>query len=814
MQSHARVVIVGGGIAGCSLLYHLAKRGWTDIVLLEKHELTAGSTWHAAGNTPHFEVSLNMARIQKYSTELYERLEAETGQPTGFHKCGSLRIGENRDRLDQFRHLEAQARHLDMPFEVIGPNECKSLLPFMGLDGVLAGAYTPADGYTDPSSTTNALAKGARDLGAAIHRHTPCIGMRREGDGWVVETPAGAIRCEHVVNAAGTWARELGEMVGLELPIVSCEHQYLVTENVPEVEALDFEFPLLRDPVASYYLRQEGKGMLLGPYETPCHVWGPSMDPGGIPPDFADDLLPPDLDRIEYIVEQAIQRIPALGQVGVKRTVNGPIPHTPDGNPLIGPAAGLPNYWCINGFSVGIAQGGGAGRYLADWMIEDAPEIDMFEFDPRRYGRHAGIDYTVARSIDVYEKMYAIGYPHEERPAGRPLKTDPLYHRLKDQGAVFEARYGWERPAWFAPEGVEPKDEPSFRRANWFPHVGAECRAVRDAAGILDISAFSKFEISGPDATSYLSRLCANGPPRKVGRVRLTQMLNARGKVNGEATVLRLAPHRDGRDRYYMVTAAVAEAHDRDWLDRHAPKVDGGFDVRIETLSESWGVLVLAGPNARKILAAVTRADVSNEAFPWLTAREIEIAMAPVRAIRMTYVGELGWELHMPMPYLAAVYEALWAAGQDHGLVNFGTRAMDSMRLEKGYRAWGSDLNAEITPLEAGLDRLVRPAEAGYVGAEALAEAERAWTLVLLTVEADDADPLPNSPVWSGDELVGIVTSGGYGHRVEKSIAFAYLKAGVAEAGVELMVTILGNVRAARLLQDFPYDPKNKKIAQ
>jgi dimethylglycine dehydrogenase len=810
MQTHARVVIIGGGIAGCSLLYHLARGGWTDIVLLEKHELTAGSTWHAAGNTPHFETSLNMVRIQKYSTELYERLEAETGQPTGFHKCGSLRLGENQDRLDQFRHLEAQAKHLDMPFEVIGPDEIKSLLPFMGLDGVIAGAHTPADGYTDPSSTTAALAKGARDRGAVIHRHTPCNGMRREGGEWVVETPKGEIRCEHVVNAGGTWARELGRMVGLALPIVSCEHQYLVTESVPEVEALDFEFPLLRDPMASYYLRQEGKGMLLGPYETPCHVWG--VD--GIPPDFADDLLPPDLDRIEYIVEQAIARIPALGRVGIKRTVNGPIPHTPDGNPLIGPAADLPNYWCINGFSVGIAQSGGAGHYLAGWMIEGAPEIDMFEFDPRRYGPHAGLEYTVARSIEVYEKMYAIGFPHEERSAGRPLKTTPLYHRLKDHGAVFEARYGWERAAWFAPEGVEPKDEPSFRRANWFPHVGAECRAVRDHAGILDLSAFAKFEISGPDATTYLSRLCANGPPKSIGRVRLTQMLNTKGKVNGEATILHLPDAGNGDPRYYMVTAAVAETHDRDWLDKHVAKDGRSFDVTIETQSEAIGVLVLAGPNSRDILAAVTRADVSNAAFPWLSAREIEIAMAPVRAIRMTYVGELGWELHMPMPYLAAVYEALWAAGQAHGLVNFGTRAMDSMRLEKGYRAWGSELNAELTPLEAGLDRLTRPAEAGYIGAEALAQAKPDWTFAILTVDADDADALPNSPIWSCDELVGIVTSGGYGHRVEKSIAFAYLKAGIAEVKDEVEVMIFGERRKGTITNQLLYDSMNTNLTQ
>ena len=802
MKSHARLVVIGGGIAGCSLLYHLMKLGWRDVVLVERTELTAGSTWHAAGNTPHFEVNLNLARIQKYSTELYARLEAETGQPTGFHKCGSIRIALDRDRLDQFRHLAGQAKAIDLPLEIIGPNEIKSHFPFIALDGVLAGAHTPADGYTDPSSTTQALAKGARMGGAEIYRHTRVVGLTpRRGGGWTVRTDQGDIVAEAVVNAAGTWAREVGRMAGLDLPIVSMEHQYLVTEAIPEVREFGREFPLLRDPDASFYLRQEVMGMIVGPYERDARPW--AVD--GVPPEFGQELLPPDLDRIEAVVEKAMARVPVLRRAGIKRVVNGPIPHTPDGLPLIGPAPGQRNHWLLNGFSVGIAQGGGAGQALAEWIVGGEPAMDMFAFDPRRFGPHATVGYTVAKAVETYAEMYAIAYPAEEWPAGRPLKTTPLYLRLKQQGAVFESRFGWERAAWFAPAGTEPRDRPSFRRTNWFAPVGAECRAVRERVGVLDLSGFAKFELAGPGAAKALDRLCANRLPR-VGRIALTQMLTPKGRVWGEATVARLA-----EDRFYLVAAAVAELHHRDWIAAHLP---ARGRIAFTDVTTQYGTLVLAGPRARDVLAKLTRADLSNAAFPWLSAREIEIAGLPVRALRVTYVGELGWELHHRFEYQAALYEALKAAGAEFGIVDFGTRAMDSLRLEKGYRAWGSDLTAEVDPIEAGLERLVAFDGRNFIGRRALAARRRRpkWRCVLLAVEAGDADALPNAPVYAGEARVGIVSSGGYGHTVGRSLALAYVALASAAPDTRLDIDILGDRRAATVLPAAPHDPENARL--
>ncbi|MFO0996824.1 MAG: FAD-dependent oxidoreductase [Alphaproteobacteria bacterium] len=800
MKSHARVVVIGGGIAGCGLLYHLVKLGWRDVVLIERNELTAGSTWHAAGNTPHFETSLNLTRIQKYSTELYERLEGETGQATGFHKVGSIRIAENKDRLDQFKLLESQAKNIGLPFHVIGPNEIKAHFPFIELDGVIAGAHTPADGYVDPASTTNAMAKGARDGGAEIYRKTRVIGTTQAQDGtWIVETDKGTIRCEHVVNAAGTWARDVGKLAGLDLPIVSMEHQYLVTETIPEVKSLGREFPLLRDPGASYYLRQEGQGMLYGPYEPDGKPW--AVD--GIPEQFGQDLLPNDLDRVETIVEMAMKRVPVLAKAGIKRMVNGPIPHTPDGGPLIGPVAGLRNYWCLNGFSVGIAQGGGSGKYLAEWIVDGEPSIDMFEFDPRRFGPYATLDYTVDRATEVYKYMYAVTFPNEERPAGRPAKTTPIYERLKAAGAVFEARFGWERAAWFAPAGAS--ESLTFRRNDSFPHVAAECRAVRERAGLLDLSGFSKFEVTGPGAAAFLDRLCANQPPKKSGGVVLTQMLTPKGKIECEGTIARL-----GSDRFYVVTAAAAQLHDRDWLERHCPE----RDVRIEDVTLRDGVLVLAGPKARDILTTLTRADLSNRAFPWLSAREIEVASVPVRALRCNYVGELGWELHHAFVHQARLYDAIVEAGRAHGLAHFGTRAMNSLRLEKAYRAWGTDLTLEVDPIEAGLERLVRLDGRDFIGRQALEDAKRAghkWRLAILTVDAKDTDAPTNAPVFANGRYAGIVASGGYGHTVKASIALAYLTPPHDRPGARVEVEILGERRPAIVVEKPLYDPENAR---
>ncbi len=802
MKSHARAVIIGGGIAGCSLLYHLARRGWGDTVLIERDELTSGSTWHAAGNTPHFDGSMNLSRIYRASTELYARLEKETGQPTGFRRCGSIRLATTRDRVDQFRRIKAQSENIGVPVEIIGPNEIKSLLPFIDLSGVICGAYTPEDGFTDPSSTTNALAKGARDAGALIYRKTRVIGLVHRPDGtWLVRTDKGDIAAEMVVNAAGTWAREVGRLAGLDLPIVSMEHQYLVTEAIPEVKAWGRPFPLLRDPDASFYLRHEGDGLLLGPYESDGRPW--AVD--GVPPGFGAELLPPDLDRIEPFVEAAMARVPVLRTAGIKRVVNGPIPHTPDDGPLIGPAPGLRNHWLMCGFSVGIGQGGGAGEALAHWMVEGEPAMEMFEVDPRRFGDYATQDYTVAKAIECYRMMYAISYPREERPAGRPLKTTPLYHRLKARGAVFESRFGWERASWFAPKGHEAADLLSFRRSNWFAPVGEETRAVRERVGLLDLGGFAKFDVTGPGAHAFLDRLSANRPPARVGAVALTQFLTAKGRVWGEAVIARL-----GADSFYVVAAGVARLHHGDWLRQHAP-AEG---VVIEDVTDRHATLVLAGPRAREVLAKLTRADLSNAGFPWLGAREIAVAGVPVRALRMTYVGELGWELHVGIEHEAGLYDALMAAGAPFGIANFGTRAMDSLRLEKGYRAWGSDINVEVDPFEAGLERLVKPDGRDFIGRAAL-EARRGaplkWRCVVLGVDAADAEVSTNAPVYFGEERVGVASSGAYGYTLKRSLALAYVAPAHAREGRRLSVDILGERRPAVVLPDPPYDPENMR---
>jgi dimethylglycine dehydrogenase len=798
----ARAVVIGGGIVGASVLYHLARAGWTDAVLLERAELASGSTWHAAGNTPHFNTSLSLSRIHLASTELYGRLEVETGQAVGFHRPGSLRLASVPDRMDEYRRHRGKARTIGLPFEVIGPDEIRRLHPLLDTRGVLGAAWNPDDGHVDPTSVTRALVEGARVLGARVHRHTRVTGLRRTPGGeWRVATEQGDVLAEIVVNAAGTWAREVGRLAGLDLPIVPIEHQYLVTEAIPEIAALGRELPLVREVDVSYYLRQEGQGLLLGPYERGARPFGVR----GIPKEFGASLLPADPERLRPIVEAAMRRVPVLGRARVVRIVNGPITYTPDGNPLLGPAFGLPGLWLACGVSFGITQAGGAGRYLAEWITEGQPSIDLWEVDPRRYGAYATERYAVARCIDMYEEEYAIVYPQDDRRAGRPARTSPLYDRFLAAGAVFGVRNGWERPYWFAPPGVAPRDRPSFRRTNWFEPVGREARSVRGAAGLLELSSFSKYEVTGPGAETFLDGLCANRLPG-LGRIVLSQLLTPRGTVECDVTVTRLAP-----TRFLLLSAAVAERHDLDWLTRHAP-VDGS--VTIENVTARWGVLILAGPRAREILARVTEADLSNAAFPWLSAREIQVGPVPVRALRINFVGELGWELHHPVEYQVALYEAVAGAGRDLGLVDFGLRAMDSLRLEKAYRVWGADLNAEVTPLEAGLERFVAFDKGDFIGREALLRQRREGLrkrLATLAVEADDADCWGNEAVWAGSRVVGITTSGGYGYCLERSLAVAYLDAGVARPGTSLAVEILGDPRPAVVLAEPPFDPENRR---
>ncbi len=806
MADHARAVVIGGGAVGCSALYHLAMQGWTECILLERAELTSGSTWHAAGNCPTFSTSWNVIKLQRYGNELYARLAAEGEPPLTWHPTGSIRLAHSRDRMDEFRHVCAMARAQGLELALISPREARELYPFLELDDLEGALFDSYDGDVDPSQLTQAFAKRAREKGCDIRRFTRVRGLEpRPGGSWRVITDKGAIDCEVVVNAAGYRAGEIMAMLGEPLPIVAMSHQYLVTESIPELEARAEKLPLLRDPDVSYYLRQERAGLLLGPYEWQARPhW---LD--GIPEDFANQLFADDLDRLEPYIEAAIARVPILGSVGVQRVINGPIPYSPDGNPYIGPAHGLRNFYQCCCFSFGIAQAGGAGKTLAEWVVHGAPEWDLWAFDPRRYTGYATRSYAVARAVELYQHEYAIAWPFEERPAGRPARTSPLYDRLRTKGARFGARGGWERATWFAEPDAPPEERLSFRRAErpWFEAVGEECRAVAAGVGVLDLPGFTKFMVEGPGAGAWLDRLVCSRLPR-LGRIALAYALNERGGIVSEFTITRLAP-----DRFYLASAAAAEWHDEDLLRMHLP-ADGS--VRIEDLSGRLGTLVLAGPRARDVLAQITSANLSNEAFPWRSARQVEIDFAKVMLLRVNYVGELGFELHAPVETLAPIYDALLAAGEAHGIRDFGIYAVESLRLEKAYPAWQADLTLEATPLMASLERFVDLEKPDFVGRAALLRQRAAGPserLVPLTLDDPGAADAPAcAPVLKDGAVVGLVTSGGFGYRVQRSLALAWLRSDLARPGERVLIEILGELRAATVGQGPPYDPGNARL--
>jgi dimethylglycine dehydrogenase len=803
MKSHARVVIIGGGAMGVGLAYFLPKEGWNDVVLVEKGELTSGSTWHAAGLVPHFIASLNMAKVHFEAPKLYESLEAETGQATGWHGCGAIRLALSDGEVDWFHYVKAILDQVGAECHLIGPNEIRQLHPLLDVSDVKLGFYTPNNGHTDPTSSTNAMAAGARAAGVEISRHNRVTDINQLPSGeWEVVTEKGTIVAEHVVNAAGCFSDQVQQMVGQRLPIINMIHQYLVTDTSSQVLELDKELPVVRDPLASCYYRQEQKSLLIGPYEREnAGAWG--LD--GIDWGFDMELLPPDLDRLAISLEHAMERIPAFGELGIKRVVSGPITHTPDGNFLMGPAPGLKNFWLNCAASIGVTQGPGSGKYLAQWMVHGQSEINVREMDPRRFGDYALGDYALDRSIDEYQEMYQVRYPGEFRDAGRPQRTTPLYEKLKDQGAVYAEVFGWERPKWFAPAGVE--EDYSFRRNNTFEVVAKECEAVRERVGLLDLSSFAKYEVSGPDAEALLNRLFANRMPRRVGGIALAHMLTEDGMIESECTVTRL-----GEDRYYLLSAAVAELHDLDMLEQGRAE---GEQVEIKNVTDDFGVLVLTGPRARDVLGQVADADLGNNAFPWLTAQEIEVAGVPLRALRVSYAGELGWELHTPMAEMARVYDALMAAGEAHGIANFGAYALNSLRLEKAYKGWGAELTNEITMIEADMERFVRMDKGDFVGRDALAKRKEegvALTCVYLEVADGDSDPRGNEPIYAGERIVGVSTSGGYGYAVGKTLAFAYVEPQLAEPGSQVEVEILGERRKAEVLAAPVYDPRNERL--
>jgi len=802
--SHAKVGIIGGGIMGVSLLYHLAKEGWKDLVLLEKGELTSGSTWHAAGQCPHFVGSYNLAKVHHHSTELYKKLEQETGQATGWHGCGSLRLAYKQEDLEWFHYVKGILDNVGSPAKIISTQEIPKIHPFIKSNGIIGALHTPEDGHTDPSSTTNAMAIGARNGGAKIYRHNRVIDIKSRPSGeWELITEKGIIICEHVVNAAGSYCPEVGHMVGLKnIPSINMIHQYLVTEEHPAIKKLKKELPVVRDPHSSCYLRQEGKGLLIGIYEKDAKCW--ALD--GMDWKFNMELLEPELDRLEEHLKKGMDRIPQFRDVGIKKMICGPITHTPDGNFLAGPAPGLKNFWMFCASSVGIAQGGGAGKYMAQWMTYGDADINMLEFDPRRYLSWAHKDYAIAKSIDEYKRMYVTPLPNEGLDVGRPIKKTPIYKKLKDQGAIYIDAFGWERPKWFAETGMQEKY--SYKRSNAFPYVQKECEAVYNSVGVLDLSTFTKCEISGEGSEAFLNRLCANRIPKKDGSIVLTHMLNAKGRIQSELTITRLP-----NNLFYVLSSTASEIRDFDWFNRHVSERE---KVNIKNVTQDYGVLILVGPKSRTVLSQLTSQNLNNNDFPWLKGKEILINKIPVRALRVNYVGELGWELHHPMDQMVSLYDAIYEVGKKENIVNFGTYAVNSMRMEKAYRGWGSELTGEISLVEAGMDRFFNlKKKNNFFGAKALQEKVQSGVdikLVYLDVDADNADAMGNEPIYYKNKIVGVTTSGSYGFRVKKSLAFGYVKSDLMNAGSELEIAIQGQRRKAKILDSAVYDQDNQKL--
>ena len=803
MKNHARVVVIGGGVAGCSTLYHLTKLGCTDVVLVDKNELTSGSTWLAAGNVPQYARTYNGTKIHNYPVELYPTLEEETGQYTGWHTCGSLRIAMDPERMLEYKHIQQKDMTLGINSRLVEPGEMREIYPLINTEGVLGGLFHPDDGHVDPAGVTQAMAKGAKQRGAEISRFNPVTGITRTISGdWIVHTKEGDITCEYIVNCAGLWAPKIGAMVGLDLPIIPIEHQHILFDDMPELKDTGLQLPLLRDPDTSYYMRQEMSGLLIGPYETEPAAWHPE----GVPDDFAASSLPPNLDRINDILMAAIARVPALEAVGIRHETNGPITYTPDGAPLVGPAFGVPNFFINAGHCFGITECATYGLYTAEWIVEGEASIDLCFSDPRRYGDYANKKYLHEKVMETYRMMYALEFSGEVRDAARPVKTSPIHDLLDRQGASFAPTYGWERPNWFAAEGEDRKECKTFKRSNWHEPVGRECRAVRENAAVLDLSGFSKFEVHGPGAERSLNFLCANSLPREIGRMRVSHMLDHRGRFKCDMTITKV-----GHDRYYLVSAASAERHDLDWMQKHMP-ADGG--VAIDNVTTKYGALILSGPKSRDVLFKLTDADLSNDRFPFLTMQNIIVGLSPTRAFRIGFVGELGWEFHCPIENVRSIYLALMEAGAEFGIANYGLRALNSLRLEKGYLLLGSEISSERSPLEAGLDRFVDFEKGDFIGRQALLDQKKKGLtdkLTLLVVDADDADAMGDEPVYIGDEIVGRVSSGGYGHYLGKSLAMGYLKAEAAGPGTRVEVAVLGERRPAETVRIPLYDPRNEK---
>ena len=808
----ARVVVIGGGVVGASTLYHLGLKGWTDCVLLEKNELTAGSTWHAAGNVPTFSTSWAIMNMQRYSTELYARLGEEVDYPMNYHQTGSIRLAHTKERMQEFERACSMGRYQGIEMEIWTPEQAKEHYPFLETHDLAGVLWDPSDGDIDPAQVTQALAKGARDLGQKILRFTPATGVTQNEDKtWIVHTDKGDIECDYVVNAAGYYAQRVGEWFkpygGRTVPMMVMEHQYLLTEQIPEIEAhskkTGKKLPLIRDVDVSYYLRQEKNGYNLGPYEPNCKAhWVDASDQ--MPDDFSFQLWQEDLDRIEDIVVDAMARVPLMETSGVSSVINGPIPYAPDGLPLMGPMPGVANAFEACVFTFGIAQGGGAGKVMAEWIVDGATEWDMWAVDPRRYTDYTDQEYCDQKGMEVYGNEYAMHFPHHEWPAARDKKLSPVHDRVIAAGGVMGAYNGWERANWYAKESDDTSLEATHtwgRQGPWTQRVKEECEAVRDHCGVLDLPGFSRFKIKGPGADEWLRGLVTGALP-KIGRVGLVYFADERGRIQTEMSVTR-----EAEDQFILVTAATAQWHDQEWLQRHMP-TDRAFTF--EDWTTRMDTLIVTGPASRDILETLCDADLS---LPWLSLQESEIAGGWVALLRVSFAGELGWEVHAENADMSAIYDAIIAAGAKP----FGMYALNSLRLEKGYRAWKGDLSTDYSMFEGGLDRFVKLDKPQDFPGKAALQAEKQQgskkRFVTLLVDAGDCDAPYMSCIWSGDQIVGETTSGGWGYRINASIALGMVRSDLALPGTVLEVEIYGEKYHAVVQEDQPlWDPDNARL--
>ena len=804
MQSHARVAVIGGGLIGCSILYHLTKLGWSDCVLFERDELTSGSTWHAAAGLHGLHDNNNITKLQYYTMKLYKELEAETGQSCGVYQPGSLYLAQTADREHQLRSQAAKARYFGFDFDELSIAEASELHPMVDFSGVRTVMYEPDAGNVDPSGVTHAYAKGARQRGAVIHRFTPVVETNPRPDGtWDVVTTKGSVHAEIVVNAAGLWGREVARLAGFELPLMTMEHQYFVTETIEEIAAIGRRLPSIADRDGEYYLRQEGQGLLVGAYERDGRFWAEE----GTPPDFGHDLLDDDLDRISENVMRACERLPVLASAGIKRVINGPMIWSPDSAALFGQVPELRNYFCCNGIVPGFSQSGGLGKLLAQWIVEGETDLDMFPWDMARYGDWATKRFTRERALDCYSHRFKIHFPYEEREAGRPLRKRPAYDRQKQLGAVFGLSYGWEHPAWFASDGQEPVDTYGFERQPWFDAVKSECQALRGDVGVIDTSNFAKYEILGPGAAEWLDRVVANTVPEGIGRCCLSPLLSHKGGIAGDFTITKT-----GDDHFMMFGSGIAERYHKRFFD-YVPRPEG---VTFASRTDDLAGFNVAGPKSRQLLERLTNASLSNEDFPFFQSRKLTIAGLDALALRLSFTGDLGWELYVAAARQLDLYDALLEAGHDLGVRPVGSRSLLSLRVEKGYGSWSREYSPEYWPHEVALDRLVKPTKRDFVGRAAyleLAQRSPREKLVMLEIDAETADASGGEPIFTKDGTpAGRITSGAYGHTVSRSLGLAMIKRELLESFDEFDVHVLGRPHAARALAQPAFDPTGSRL--